>query len=402
MKRQVLSTSCFAILMFFTCQLCAQMSVNSDGSPPDNSAMLDVKSTIMGLLPPRMTTAQRDAISNPAAGLTIYNTDLNCLEFFAGVVKGWYCACPSFGTISCASALVCGTYMTGIPLAYTNLVAITVNPSFPGGYSIVTNTLDGFNFSKNGTFITTGNQTICLAGNGTPASTGTYTFTVYYGNSSCTFSVTVVSATFTPCTGIPSFTDPRDGKIYNTVQIGTQCWMEQNLNIGQRIIGSQWQSDNGIIEKYCYNNDEANCNIYGGLYQWQEMSTYLFTGNWGVGICPSGWHISTTNDWDAMGTFLGTSSIGGKLKETGIAHWITPNTGATNSSGFTALPGGEYYAQGSSGSFINLGQNAVFWTAYCTPQWGFSFSNYIYYNSANLSNYGDYWLMGFSVRCVKN
>ena len=72
-------------------------------------------------------------------------------------------------------------------------------------------------------------------------------------------------------------TDTRDGKIYNTVLIGTQCWFVQNLNIGTKFIGSANQTNNGIIEKYCYNNDDANCAIYGGLYQWDEAMQYVTT-----------------------------------------------------------------------------------------------------------------------------
>jgi len=93
-------------------------------------------------------------------------------------------------------------------------------------------------------------------------------------------------------TNCQPFTDARDGKTYNTVLIGTQCWMRENLNIGTRIDGSQNQTDNGTIEKYCYDDLESNCDIYGGLYQWDEAMQYVTTQ--GVqGICPAGWHLPT-------------------------------------------------------------------------------------------------------------
>jgi len=76
-----------------------------------------------------------------------------------------------------------------------------------------------------------------------------------------------------PCPGMPTVV--YGGQTYNTVQIGTQCWLKENLNIGTKIPGTQNQANNGTIEKYCYNNDEANCAIYGGLYQWNEMMQYV-------------------------------------------------------------------------------------------------------------------------------
>ena len=171
-----------------------------------------------------------------------------------------------------------------------------------------------------------------------------------------------------PCPGTPTFT--YGGQEYNTVQIGTQCWMRENLNIGIRIDGIQEQTNNNpnYIEKYCYNDDEANCDVYGGLYQWGEMVQYLNgasnTTTWNPpptgnvqGICPPGWHLPTMNEWTALTTFLG-GAAGGLMKETGFNHWNRPNTGATNSSGFTALPGGLI----SFSYFSSLGDYALFWS----------------------------------------
>ena len=144
--------------------------------------------------------------------------------------------------------------------------------------------------------------------------------------------VLIYPAIFTTC-GDP-FTDPRDGQTYNSVQIGTQCWMAENLNIGEMINGSEEMTDNGVIEKYCYDNDPANCETYGGLYQWNEMMEYTTTP--GVqGICPTDWHLPSDGEWTTLTDFLGGESVaGGKMKETGTVHWRTPNIGATNESGF--------------------------------------------------------------------
>ena len=86
---------------------------------------------------------------------------------------------------------------------------------------------------------------------------------------------------------------------YNTVQIGDQCWLKENLNVGEMIPGTTEQSDNGILEKYCYENSPDSCAKYGGLYQWDEMMQYTTTP--GVqGICPPGWHLPTDEEWKVL------------------------------------------------------------------------------------------------------
>jgi len=116
--------------------------------------------------------------------------------------------------------------------------------------------------------------------------------------------------------------------------------MKENLNVGTMVMGDSSHSNNGIIEKHCYNNDTSNCDTYGGLYQWNEMMQYDTTA--GVqGICPAGWHIPHNAEWAELTEYLGGLSMaGGRMKEPGNTHWKNPNKGATNSSGFTAIAGG--------------------------------------------------------------
>ncbi len=204
--------------------------------------------------------------------------------------------------------------------------------------------------------------------------------------------------------------DSRDGKVYNSVQIGTQCWMAENLNVGIMIQGGEETTNNDTIEKYCYNNELDSCTKYGGLYQWDEMMQYVTTE--GVqGICPTGWHLPSDDEWKTMEMHLGMSQAqtdatgwrgtdeGGKLKETGTTHWKSPNTGATNTSGFTALPGGY---RNAVGYFGNLGSNGFWWsaTANGSPN---AWSRYLSYSSDKVfrGNYlgKDY---GFSVRCLRD
>ncbi len=200
-----------------------------------------------------------------------------------------------------------------------------------------------------------------------------------------------------------------DGQTYETVIIGNQCWMTENLNIGLAIVGSANQTDNGTIEKYCYDNNTANCDIYGGIYQWNEMMQYVITEGT-QGICPTGWHLPTDDEWKTMEMYLGMSQSeangtsyrgtdeGGKMKETGTTHWSSPNTGATNTSGFTALPGG---GRSSSGSFGSLGNYGYWWSSseYSgTLEWG----RHLSYNYDQVNRSYDSNANGFSVRCLKN
>jgi uncharacterized protein (TIGR02145 family) len=198
------------------------------------------------------------------------------------------------------------------------------------------------------------------------------------------------------------------GESYPTVQIGTQCWLAKNLNVGTMIQASNQQINNSTLEKYCYNNDPANCTTYGGLYQWAEAVQYqngasnssspnpAFTSNV-RGICPTGWHLPSDAEWGTLGAFLGGNSVaGGALKSTS-GLWQTPNTGATNSSGFSALPGGFIFNY----PFSDLGKSAIFWSTN-------EISNHILIGSlshiqSNFSRIG--YLRGdsgFSVRCIQD
>ena len=208
------------------------------------------------------------------------------------------------------------------------------------------------------------------------------------------------------------FTDYRDNQTYPTVLIGTQCWMAKNMNIGTRIDGINNMSNTGTIEKYCNSNLESNCDVYGGLYQWSEMMQYNTTPG-AQGICTPGWHIPTDAEWKILeGTVDSNFPVGdpiwdltgdrgfdagGNLKETGTTHWVFPNTGATNSSGFTALPGGARNTDGSWPSFQIIGR---FWTSDESSTNAYrrvlnTTRSDIFRDAANK-------LFGLSARCVKD
>jgi len=176
--------------------------------------------------------------------------------------------------------------------------------------------------------------------------------------------------------GSGTFTDPRDGQTYNTVEIGSQTWFAENLN---------YETSNS----WWYDNSSANGDVYGRLYTWNAALT----------ACPSGWHLPSDDEWTILSDFLGGESVaGGKMKETGTAHWNSPNTGATNSSGFTGLPGGN---RGSSGSFFSLGYDGHWWssTEYSgTHAWHRS----LYYDHDRVYRNTSHKTLGFSVRCLKD
>ena len=201
-------------------------------------------------------------------------------------------------------------------------------------------------------------------------------------------------------TPIPTTITDIDGNVYHTVTIGTQVWMVENLKVtkyrnGDPIPnitdGTQW--GNLTIGAYCnYNNDANNTATYGRLYNWYAL-------NDSRNIAPSGWHVPTDAEWTELTNYLGGESVaGGKLKEIGTTHWYSPNSGATNETGFTALPGG---SRGTDGSFDNIGSNGNWWSA-TESLASRARGRGLHYDFSDVS-WSDYPKeLGFSVRCVRD
>ena len=192
------------------------------------------------------------------------------------------------------------------------------------------------------------------------------------------------------CLGLPTVT--YEDKTYNTVQIGAQCWMKENLDVGTMIQGSANPSNNTTIEKYCYNNDTANCSKYGGLYQWSEAMAYDTT-NGAKGICPTGWHIPTKAEFETLMAAVGND--GNKLKR---ENQGTGSGVGTNTSGFSALLAGY---RSSNGTFYGLGGTTYFWssTEASAPN---AYFMYLWYSGSDLFMSYDYKEGGFSIRCLKD
>ncbi len=205
-----------------------------------------------------------------------------------------------------------------------------------------------------------------------------------------------------PCPGLPSIT--YSGKTYYTVYIGTQCWLKENLNIGVRIDKTVVQSNNQVIEKYCYEDVESNCDVYGGLYKWDELMQYVTTEG-AQGICPEGWHVPSSADFATLSTTLGGDlASGGKLKEAGTTHWQTSSYPGTNTSGFTGLPNGQLFFNQTTGlgTYSNIGKYGYFYTStqYTTGTWAYYRS--LIYQTLAFSENLNYKTTTAAVRCLKN
>jgi uncharacterized protein (TIGR02145 family) len=204
----------------------------------------------------------------------------------------------------------------------------------------------------------------------------------------------------TPCPGMPTFTDPRDGQTYNTVQIGSQCWMKENLN---------YQTANS----WCYANNTANCNNYGRLYTWQAALT----------ACPPGWHLPSDAEWTQLVDYVisqghpnnwndpnGTgnalkscrqvnSPLGGDCNTSEHPRWNSHSTHhGFDEFGFSALPGG---IRATDGSFYGIGYYGYWWSsteASSTTAWG----RYMYYFYGNVRRSYYSKASGFSARCLRD
>lgn len=288
---------------------------------------------------------------------------------------------------------VTGTNAEGCTATTNAIVTVNPLPTANAGndqtitYGQTTNVIasGGSNFLWSN-FLT--NDTIQIS----PTSTSTYTVTVT-NTSGCTASDDlVINVLIYPIYDY-------DGNGYDTVRIDNQTWLKQNLNVTHYNDGSPIENiTNNILweyatkDAYCYyNNTSSNSKLYGNLYNGYSIKTNK--------LCPIGWHIPTEADWDNLINTLGGIDVaGGKMKETTYEHWQMPNTGATNSSSFTALPSGY---RNTYGGFSSINVDARWWCAFDSVSNKinargvsyFSGSTYDFITTDNL---------GYSVRCIKN
>jgi uncharacterized protein (TIGR02145 family) len=199
----------------------------------------------------------------------------------------------------------------------------------------------------------------------------------------------------------PTVTDIQ-GNIYQTVTIGTQVWMKENLRVTKYRNGDDIETttpatlnisgESNPKYQWAAAGNDSNVAAYGRLYTWYAVTDIR-------NLCPTGWHIPTDTEWTTLITYLGGAKVaGGKLKESGTNHWQRPNTGANNETGFAALPGSYRGINGEFSHFGNYGgwwsssemNPSMAWTRYLT-----SIANYV-------GRYGYGKSTGFSVRCIKD
>lgn len=194
----------------------------------------------------------------------------------------------------------------------------------------------------------------------------------------------------------PSTVSDYDGNVYYTTHIGGKVWMKENLKTskycnGTNIEYGNWDNSNGTYA--WYDNNIFWKDSYGALYNWLAVDNTN-------GLCPNGWHVPSDEEWTALTDYLGGQAIaGGKLKEVGTLHWNSPNAGATNETGYTALPGGYRHSNGSFNSINNYG---AWWTSsehdseYSLMRSMYS-SNGVVGRSMSFKR-----IIGYSVRCIWN
>jgi uncharacterized protein (TIGR02145 family) len=211
-------------------------------------------------------------------------------------------------------------------------------------------------------------------------------------------------ATNIPCPGIPTVT--YEGQTYNTIQIFSQCWLKENLNAGEMISSTQDMTNNGVIEKYCLSNNPSNCEIYGGLYQWNEAMQYSQLEG-AQGICPEGWHIPTgeemfilTSATDSQISIGSPGSYDSGLNLKSTEGWHGSGNG-TDLFGFSSWPAG---SRDYDGYFYGDTYFTNFWSSlefdFKKADY-YAFKLYLSHDSNTSYHTITYKYIGASVRCIK-
>ena len=400
----------FILILFTSSFVFSQIGVNTDGSLPDGSAMLDVKSNNKGLLPPRMSRAEVNAIVNPANGLIVYCTD--CVPDGTGGLSMFMAG----SWIRLATAFMEPTVTTIEVTAISSTTATSGGNVTSDGGAPVTARGICWGAAANPTTDSSKTTDGTVTGSFTSNLTGltentTYHLRAYATNSAGTGYGNEISfktpgnispITFNPDLTYGTMTDI-DGNEYKTITIGTQTWMAENLKTTRYRNGDSIPNVTNDIEwgnlqtgAYCWNNNDINTYkaIYGALYNWYAVNDIRK-------IAPEGWHVPTDEEWTYLADYLnGKFVAGSKLKEAGSLHWYSQNPG-TNETGFSALPGGFCSSSVTFGHFGSTGTYGYWWSSSlysATNAWVRS----IDYMGLELRRFNFYKYFGYSLRCVQD
>jgi len=399
----------------------AQTKIGGSAGPGNASAVLELESTSQGLLPPRMTTAQRDAISNPAEGLTIYNTTTNCIQVYKGATNGgWYDFCNTAGTFSftnCSSPVITGTFEASktttatIQLSYVNNTGQTL-----GAFS--TGTVNGITLNAPGgaaTPITAVSGSITLTASGLPAAAGNFDIPVVLAGAACNIPVTVAAfqgnvpvacGTAPGCTG--GVSDPSaavngdkicwGGFEYMVISAGSRLWLDRNLGAPAAASAVTDNANIGDYYQWGRRGDGHQCKTSsttptkatgpdannGGLFitnalgaDWiTPANSALWDGTSSGGVnnpCPVGWRVPTSAEFSALGAVSWFNAIK-----------------ATTTNGFRQ----------SNGTMTGTNNTNVYmWTATVSG------ANSVNLQGLNVSggiSSGNPRELGMAVRCIKN
>lgn len=389
---------------------------------PDATAILEVQSTEKGILIPRLTQAQRDAISNPAHSLMIFNTSTYCFEFYNQPTNSWI-------TISCG----CDQMVSApVAIAATNVTSGSFQANWnttvaaAGYYLDVATDASFVNFVPGYYNVNVGNVTSFIV-SGLSSYTTYYYRVRAYNNCGISSNSNVIEVT----------TDVIRTPYCNAGGISLR-WMLQPVNLGIMIAGTSNQNNDTQIEKYCYNNWEANCALYGGLYQWAEAlqapflaNSSSYTGTWATcdpcgnngrqGVCPTGFHVPSDLEFSryewcvetnlqptgstSLSTFQNNTYERGSTNQAGPGYKMKSalDWNGGNASGFTGLPGGWRLSGGGFQNALTTGGGNAndMWTTreYNNNE---AWYHYLFQNYQGAWRYYHSKLAGMTVRCMAN
>ena len=312
----------------------------------------------------------------------------------------------SIQNIDCGAVANTGVLLDATPASNVSSI-LTYTGGNGGAYSgqtISSTTVTGLKATLTSGTFSNGNGNLTFTITGTPSSSGDAIFSINIGGKSCVLTRSVKINTL-----IGSYAQNLsdiDGNTYKTVKIGSQIWMAENLKTAKYNDGSYISNvtDNNLWGNlssgaWCYyNNSDSLGKIYGKMYNWYVVSAFSSENK---NVCPVGWHVPSNSDWTILSDFLGgtTNNLTSKIKEYGVSHWNSPNVDATNTSLFTALPGGYYYNwgdySGNKYTFYGLGAECGWWSN--QENWIFNIGNAILENGGSANKNA-----GRSIRCLKD